>query len=257
MAGGSICEVHEVRLADGRAAVVKETPYPAEVEADGLAALAAAGAPVPEVLACEGRMLVLAKVGVGSADGGSPAGRWAALGARLAEVHATSAAAGELFGWPRQNRIGPLLQDNTEDGDWARFYAERRIRPHLDAPALPAEVRLRLERALDGPLAALLPPAPPASLIHGDLWSGNVVDGCWLVDPAVQRADRELELAFAAVFGGIPPPFWDAYAATWPLADGWEERRPALQLHHLLVHVRLFGAAYVGAVTARLDALRW
>ncbi len=198
------------------------------------------------MLVADGATLVLARVG-GPPD-------WAGLGAALAGVHATT---GPRFGWSRDNRIGLLVQGNGPDDDWPRFYGERRIRPHLDAPALPDAVRERLEAALDGPLAELLPATPPASLVHGDLWSGNVVDGRWLIDPAVQHADREYELAFAEVFGGFPPAFWDAYAGTWPLPAGWEERRPALQLSHLLVHVRLFGAGYVGAVTARLDALGW
>jgi fructosamine-3-kinase len=246
LSGGSICAVWRVRLPDGRDVVVKETPYPAQVEADGLTALAAAGAPVPDVLDVAGDRLVLACVG-GPAD-------WAGLGRALAEVHHTTAIA---YGWHTDNRIGPLVQRNTWEDDWPTFFAEHRLRPHLDAPALPSEVRGRIEEALDGPLQTLLPASPPASLVHGDLWSGNVVGGRWLIDPAVQHADRELELAFAAVFGGLPAAFWAAYEDTWPLATGWQERRPALQLYHLLVHVRLFGAGYVPSVTSRLDDLGW
>ena len=33
-----------------------------------------------------------------------------------------------------------------------------------------------------------------------------------------------------------------------PLADGWRDRVPLHQLHPLLVHVVLFGAAYRGAL---------
>jgi fructosamine-3-kinase len=246
LGGGSICDVWRAALDDGRPVVVKDTPYPAEVEAEGLRALAAAGAPVPEVLDAAGRRLVLAVV-AGPPD-------WTGLGCALARAHGST---GERYGWPRENRIGPLPQLNTPSASWPQFYAERRLRPHLGAPALPAAVRRRLERAIDGPLHALLPAAPPPSLVHGDLWSGNVVGGRWLIDPAVHHADREYDLAFAQVFGGFPQAFWDAYATTWPLPDGWAERRPALQLSHLLVHVRLFGGGYVGAVTARLDALGW
>jgi fructosamine-3-kinase len=246
LGGGSICEVHRARLGDGRDVVIKRTPYPAAMEADGLRALARAGAPVPAVLRADADLLVLEHVR-GEAD-------WSALGRALARVHRTTA---QAYGWHADNRIGPLPQANGWIEDWPTFYGERRVRPHLDAPALPGDVRRRIERGLDGPLADLLPPDPPASLVHGDLWSGNVVDGRWLIDPAVHHADREYELAFMAVFGGFPAALWDAYEAAWPLADGWQARRPALQLHHLLVHVRLFGAGYVGAVTARLDALGW
>ncbi len=245
--GGSIAETWWVTLADGTEAVVKATTYDARLEAEGLAALGAAGAPVPAVLGVSERVLVLAYVR-GEPD-------WGGLGATLADVHRTGRDEG--FGWHRDNVIGPLPQANRVTDDWPGFYLDQRVRPHLDAPALPPAVRRRIERAGDGPARALLDHDAVPSLVHGDLWSGNVVDGRWLVDPAVHRADREFELAFADLFGGFPSAFWDAYAGAWPLDDGWERRRPALQLSHLLVHVRLFGAGYVPGVVARLDRLGW
>ncbi|HVM00611.1 MAG TPA: fructosamine kinase family protein [Egibacteraceae bacterium] len=246
LGGGMICEVWRARLSDGREVVVKRAPYPVEVEADGLAALAEAGAPVPEVLAAEDDVLVLAAVG-GPPD-------WPGLGAALARMHRST---GTAFGWHRDNLIGWLPQRNDPCPDWPDFYVNHRIRPWLGASALPVDVRRRLERACEGPLQALLDHDPEPSLVHGDLWSGNVVDGRWLVDPAVCYADREYELAFMDCFGGFPAALVDAYIAAWPLEPGWQARRPALQLYHLLVHVEHFGAGYVGGVTSRLDALGW
>ncbi|HUH06897.1 MAG TPA: fructosamine kinase family protein [Egibacteraceae bacterium] len=235
----------QVDLADGSAAVVKRTPYRAEMEADGLEALRDAGAPVPSVMAVAQHLLVLEHVS-GPPD-------WAGLGATLATVHRRSA---DRFGWGRANALGPLPQPNPWTDDWAEFYAEQRLRPHVDAPGVPPEARRRLHAGIDGPLAELLG-TPPPSLIHGDLWSGNVVGGRWLIDPAVCYADREHELAFMEVFGGFPPAMFDAYERAWPLSEGWRRRRPALQLYHLLVHVRLFGPGYVPAVISRLDSLGW
>ncbi|MBW3657722.1 MAG: fructosamine kinase family protein [Actinobacteria bacterium] len=247
LAGGSIADTRVATLADGRDVVVKRPPTDARLEAEGLTALADAGAPVPAVLHVDERLLVLEHVS------GSPA--WGALGERLAGVHRGHA--GGTFGWSRDNVIGSLPQPNDPDDDWPRFFAERRIRPRLAAAALPDHVRRRLEAACDGPLRDLLAHGERPSLVHGDLWSGNVVDGRWLIDPAVHRADREVELAFADLFGGIPDAFWAGYLGAWPLDEGWEERRPALQFFHLLVHVELFGAGYVGGVVARLDRLGW
>lgn len=226
--------------------VAKRTPYPSEIEAEGLRALRQAGAPVPDIYAAEGDLLLMAYVS------GPPA--WEELGVALAQVHRATA---DRYGWHRDNRIGPLVQRNTWHDEWPSFFAACRIRPYLDAPALPAEVRRRIEQGLDGPLHDLLPARPPASLVHGDLWSGNVVSGRWLVDPAVARADREYELAFMALFGGLPRTLWTAYEKAWSLEDGWQHRRPALQLPHLLVHVCLFGTVYVNAVVDRLDQLGW
>ncbi|MDX1620335.1 MAG: fructosamine kinase family protein [Nitriliruptorales bacterium] len=244
LSGGMIAEVWRVSLADGADVVVKAPRYDARLEAEGLAALEAAGAPVPAVLAAEEDVLVLEFVS-GSPD-------WAGLGAQLATVHRTSNAS---FGWHRDNVIGPLPQSNTRQGDWASFYVENRIRPWLDT--LPDGPRARLAAACEGPMQQLLSHEPTPSLVHGDLWSGNVVDGRYLIDPAVHHADREFELAFADLFGGIPPSFWSAYEEVWLLPDGWQRRRPALQLYHLLVHVELFGSSYVPQVVRRLDSLGW
>jgi fructosamine-3-kinase len=232
---------------DGRPVAVKETDYDARLEADGLRALGAAGAPVPEVLDATEHRLVMTWLE------GRPG--WEQLGRTLADVHRHGAPA---FGYPIDNVIGALRQPNAWTESWGRFYAEHRVRGHLSDRAVPADLRMRLERACEGPLPELLDEhRPQPSLIHGDIWSGNIIDGAYLIDPAVSYSDREVELAFMAVFGGIPESMWRGYREVWPLPDGWQRRRPALQLHHLLVHVRLFGGGYLAMVAERLDRLGW
>jgi fructosamine-3-kinase len=235
-------------LDDGTAVVLKRAPYDVVVEVDGLDALREAGAPVPDVLAADGDLLVMRHV-----DGRPD---WPLLGRRVAELHRGTV--GDRFGWHRDNLLGRAAQRGGWSGDWPAFFAEHRLRPLLDTDALPAAVRGRIERALAGPLPELLGEHdPPACLVHGDLWSGNVVDGRWLIDPAVWMADRELELAFARLFGGFPEEFFAAYTAAWPLPPGADGRAPALQLYHALIHVWHFGAGYVPMVCERLDQLGW
>lgn len=230
---------------NGRPVVVKTTEYDARLEADGLRSLAEAGAPVPTIISVDTHRLVLEEVG-GPAD-------WEGLGRALARCHRASA---DRYGYHIDNVIGPLPQSNRWDGSWSNFFIEQRLSPYLGD--LPAELGDRIRARIDsGHLEALLEHGQLPSLVHGDLWSGNIVDGRWLIDPAVHYADRELDLAFAAVFGGIPNVMWEAYREVWPLDDGWEERRPLLQLYHLLVHVRLFGGGYVRMVAERLTALGW
>jgi len=244
LGGGDVAGVWDVALMDGCRLVVKAAGTDPALEAEGLAALRAAGAPTPAVLALDDRVLVLEHV--------SGASDLPQLGRALARMHEATA---ERFGWHRDNVIGPLPQRNAWTADWPTFYVEQRLRPHL--PVLPASIAARLTRAIEGPLPELLEHAARPSLVHGDLWSGNLVAGRWLIDPAVHYADREVDLAMLDLFGGVPEALQAGYDAVWPLGAGWAARRPALQLYPLLVHVRLFGAGYLRGVRARLDQLGW
>ncbi len=237
---------------DGHPVVVKHTDHPATFEAEGLAALAAAGAPVPAVHEVGDRHLVMDDLDVVAGDRTPTTRDWEALGAALATTHRD---VGATHGWHRDNVIGTTAQPNRpRDADWSTFHWNCRIQPHLEV--LPAQVADRLRRCR-ADMAARLDHAAVPSLLHGDLWSGNVVHGRWFIDPAVCRGDRELDLAFLALFGGVPSVFVRAYDDAWRRDDGWEDRQPILQLYHLLVHVRLFGSSWIPAVVARLDGAGW
>ncbi|HSL69181.1 MAG TPA: fructosamine kinase family protein, partial [Longimicrobiales bacterium] len=99
--------------------------------------------------------------------------------------------------------------------------------------------------------------AEGASLLHGDLWSGNahaLADGSIAaIDPSAYYGHREVDLAMAQLFGGFPPAFHDAYEDEWPLAAaGLNSRRATYQLYYLLVHVNLFGGSYVSSCRTAL-----
>ena len=246
LSGGSIAAVWWAELGDGREVVVKQGTTPAELEAEGLAALAAAGAPVPAVLAVDGTVLVLEYLS-------GPPGDRRELGRALARLHRTT---GARFGWHRDNVIGPLPQANPPTDDWPTFLGEARLRPYLDD--LPRDLSSRLGSAIEqGRVAEVAEHDVVPSLVHGDLWSGNVLADRWLLDPAVHHADREIDLAMLELFGSVGSALLAGYEEEWPLDTGWQQRLPLLQLPPLLVHVRLFGASYLSGVAARLDTLGW
>ena len=72
----------------------------------------------------------------------------------------------------------------------------------------------RIVRFLDHIDEVLVEPEYP-SLLHGDLWAGNVITGndgrAWLIDPAVYVGHAEADIAMTELFGGFPPAFYDAY----------------------------------------------
>ncbi|HSJ26455.1 MAG TPA: fructosamine kinase family protein [Longimicrobiales bacterium] len=180
---------------------------------------------------------------------------WGQLGQGVAELHRN---AGPNWGWDHDNWIGTLPQANRPAGRWCEFWAERRLRPQLEMAASwfdDADVASfqRLFDALEDVLAPAEEDGP--SLLHGDLWSGNVhlcADGAALIDPSSSYGHREVDLAMAVLFGGFPPAFFDAYARTWPLTAGASRRQAVYQLYYLLVHVNLFGAGYVARTLSTL-----
>lgn len=175
------------------------------------------------------------------------------LGRGLAEIHSVSQ---PDFGWPETNRIGALRQVNPTRERWADFWVEARLLPQIraarDASLLGrGDVEL-LEEVVGVTPGALEPVADDApALIHGDLWSGNVHPGPGgrpvLVDPAAYRGHGEVDLAMARLFGGFGRETFRAYEAVRPVPAGFDAVRcPLYQLYYLLVHIRLFGASYLG-----------
>jgi len=187
---------------------------------------------------------------------GAPPAYWTKLGYQLAELHAHTQ---PQFGLCYDNFIGTLPQRNTLTTTGCDFFFEHRLLPQagqalynglLDKKQYDALFRLRDQ------LPNLLPADRPA-LLHGDLWTGNVLitetGQPALVDPAVYYGLREAELAFTYLFGGFDTRFYEAYAELFPLESGFAERIPIYNLYPLLVHVNLFGSGYVSGVERVLN----
>jgi len=259
LSGGQVGEAWLCRLGDGREAVVKTSAgTPLDVEAFMLRYLGEHTAlSVPAVLRAEPDLLVLAYV-EGTSVVSDAAERDA--GRHLATLHQRSA---ERFGFERDTLIGPFVLDNTWTASWPEFYARRRLLPMAaiaaERGALPPEDHRRVER-----LAASLPErfdaAPIPSLIHGDVWGGNVLAQgeriAAFLDPALYFADAEVELAFIDLFHTFGSAFYEAYEALRPIDAGYQTwRRDLYQVFPLLVHVALFGGGYLGGLRERLRRL--
>lgn len=246
LSGGDLSQVVAVTMASNRRVVVKTGPAP-RVEAAMLQALRAAGAPAPEVLAVSDRILVLEEL---AERGGLGPSGWRALGAALRDLHGAASAG---YGWEVDYAFGPVPIRNAPCETWPGFWAERRLLSGISG--LPAVFAHRLE-SLARDLPGRLPATPRPGLLHGDLWTGNLVacDGALsgLIDPACYHGHGEVDLAMLHLFGVPPAAFYDSYGA---LSPGWEERRAIYTLWPAIVHVRLFGAGYHGLLDRLLGQL--
>ncbi|WP_405516941.1 fructosamine kinase family protein [Spirosoma sp. KNUC1025] len=176
---------------------------------------------------------------------------WETLGQQLATLHAHSQ---PEFGLHFNNFIGSLPQTNTQTANGYDFFFNHRLLPQaglafykglLSKSTYDALFRLYKR------FPELLPDERPA-LLHGDLWSGNVLvnedSNPVLIDPAVYYGFREAELAFTRLFAGFDEYFYEAYDESFPLQEGFNERVAIYNLYPLLVHVNLFGSGYVSGV---------
>ncbi len=243
IAGGDLNDAWRLELGDGTPAFAKTgQPGGYGAEAAGLRWLADGGAAVPEVLAAGDDILVLAWVEGGDRDPER-------LGRMVATMHAAGAdgfgvlAPGTPGGERSTLRLGPLEISSREHQDWPTFYSHERVLPMARQAGLAADDLAAIERVCERMADLAGPPEPPARL-HGDLWSGNVMGGPVLVDPAAYGGHREVDLAMLSLFGSPGDRFLAAYQEVHPLAEGHADRVALWQLFPLLVHAVLFGGGY-------------
>lgn len=181
---------------------------------------------------------------------------WENFARQLADMHRASTAglvSRGKYGFACDNYIGRRVQANTEHETWTGFFRECRLEPQFKDAAVyfDREDLKKIIRFLDRIDEILVEPEY-LSLLHGDLWAGNVIVGndarAWLIDPAVYVGHAEADLAMTELFGGFPPIFYDAYKETAPLQPGYERRRDVYNLYHLLNHLNMFGRMYLSEV---------
>lgn len=255
MGGGCVGEVYRTTLSGGSTVVAKvdRTGGEARLPLEGymLGYLTEhSRLPVPEVYHCSDELLVMEHVEGGEGRSQSVERDAAEL---LAGLHGVTA---PEFGHERDTLIGGLDQPNPLSHSWVEFFREHRLlymaREASRAGRLPNEDLVRIDRLAEKLDEYLVEPES-ASLIHGDVWGGNVISGAdgvaGFLDPAIYHADPEIELAFITLFGTFGDAFFERYSELRPIRDGFfDTRRDLYNLCPLLVHVRLFGGGYLGAV---------
>lgn len=252
------------RLKDGRHVAIKartESAHGPSLALEGymlreLARLS--DLPVPQVHVAEPDLLVMDFI---ETDGGAITADVERDAARL--IAALHAIPREAFGYARDTLIGPLPQPNPQSSRWIPFFRDNRLL-HMAQAAL-NEGRLltslydRIEM-LAARLETFLIEPPFPSLLHGDLWTGNVLVKedriAGFVDPAISCGHPEIELAFTTMFGTFGTAFFETYDSLSPLEPGFHEvRKDLYNLYPTLVHVRLFGSGYLADVERTLARL--
>ncbi|GAA4880836.1 fructosamine kinase family protein [Ferrimonas pelagia] len=182
--------------------------------------------------------------------------QWFQLGEDLARLHQDHCQS--QYGFDEDNFIGATVQPNKWSKNWSEFFAEQRLGWQLklaqDKGHQIGNIALWIDRCAE----ALRGHQPEPSLLHGDLWRGNMSfvegRGC-LFDPACYYGDRETDLAMTELFSPLPSDFYKGYDAEWPIDKGYQQRKAIYQLYHLLNHLNLFGGSYLQQCQQQLSEL--
>lgn len=201
---------------------------------------------IPQVYAVNAQSLVLEQI---DSMAGTPS-QWRQFGYALAKLHQLKQT---QFGWPSNYYIGMNPQYNVSTDDWGHFFYQYRLAYQVNLVKDTAVQQLFKQslRSIQNQLIDFLNHnCEFPSLLHGDLWSGNVLfdaQDVWLIDPAIYCGDAEADLAMTELFGGFPAVFYQAYNEVNPLTKHYALKQVVYNLYHQLNHYNLFGIAYLSS----------
>ena len=258
LSGGCVGDVFQISMQTGPDIVAKVGHGDSGLALEGASLLYLAAnsqLPVPEVLFSDDNLLLMTLL---PTDGHLGPGAQIHAGQLVAGLHSISHENG--FGFDNPTTIGGLAQPNPWNKNWVDFFRDHRLLymggEALNAGNLPIQLMQRLENfARD--LERFIQSPEKSSLIHGDMWNGNVLASggriTGFIDPAIYYADPEIELAFTQMFGTFNDSFFETYQTIREIRPGFFEERLAIyNLYPLLVHVRLFAGGYVHSVDRTL-----
>ena len=156
------------------------------------------------------------------------------------------------WGFRESNFLGKTLQPNAPQGSsWGEFFWKRRLWYQCSLALEHQRIDQDFARqfaCLEEIVLKTLDIRGPFSLLHGDIWQGNVLffgeSGAALVDPAVYYGDKYADLAMMALFGGFPPSFWTNYEKIHHPDPENTSRISLYKLYHIMNHLYLFGGHY-------------
>lgn len=260
LSGGDINKVYKVACKEEHFVVKHNSrfrfPTMFELEAKGLKKLGNSGVETPSVIDFfeyfDDQFLILEFI----QEEVISSKFWVHFASDLSNLHRNTKS---FFGLDRDNYIGSLEQRNDQKPTWEAFFISNRLQPLIkmafDKNLLTKQHVADFEKLYN--LFSELIPLEAPSLLHGDLWSGNLLCSIGqkpvFIDPAVYYGHREVDIAMTKMFGGFDSGYLDAYNERFPLEKGWEQRIPVHNLYPNLVHLVLFGRSYLGGIEQVLN----
>ena len=157
----------------------------------------------------------------------------------------------DAFGFNFDTQIGGLKQLNKFETNWVNFYRDKRLNMIFEeinkTNPMPANVNKKIQIIIKN-LHNFIPKNPLPSLLHGDLWEGNILfHNCnlvGLIDPGIYFGHNELEIAYLTWFKFINKSFLNIYSDTIKIDKKFSEYEPIYQLYFSLLNVHLWDRNY-------------
>jgi fructosamine-3-kinase len=171
---------------------------------------------------------------------------WQQLGEQLATLHQQHEQA--MFGFDWDNALGQTTQPNKWQSNWSSFFSEQRLGWQLQLLLEQGFGFGNIDYVVEQCRQRLAHHHPVPSLLHGDLWRGNVgfiANSPVIYDPACYYGDQETDVAFSRLFGRFPDVFYQSYQNVNQLPEGYEQRKDLYNLYHVLNHAYLFRGGFL------------
>tara|TARA_Y100000590_G_C15720541_1_gene1013407 strand:- start:1912 stop:2775 length:864 start_codon:yes stop_codon:yes gene_type:complete len=171
------------------------------------------------------------------------------LALKISQIHKVN---NEKFGFNFDTPIGGLRQISDFNHSWVEFYGNNRLGMIFNeinkTEPMPKEINIGIEKILKN-LKNLIPNHPTPSLIHGDLWEGNILynDGklVALIDPGIHFAHNEMEISYLKWFKFISNSFYDYYSEFIKIDKNFFNYSEIYELYYSLLNVHLWSREYI------------
>jgi fructosamine-3-kinase len=166
------------------------------------------------------------------------------------------------YGFEFDSQIGGLKQNNSYSSNWINFFGEQRLNMIFElineTDSMPRDTNKLIDKLLRN-LENRIPKNPKPSLLHGDLWEGNILfhnnKFAGFIDPGIYFGHNELELAYLTWFKYVDDTFLNIYSDTISLHNDYHEYEPIYQIYFSLLNVFLWDRDYILDVNKLLNKL--
>ena len=167
------------------------------------------------------------------------------------------------FGFKFDTQIGGMKQPNKFNNNWVDFFSNQRLSVMYEAinktNPMPKNINVKIEKLINN-IADFLPKNPKISLLHGDLWEGNILFKnqklVGLIDPGIFYGHNEMELAYLRWFKFVDKNFLDKYNNYFSISKNYYSYEPVYQLYYSLSNIYLWSRDYINDTSLLLKKIK-